>query len=265
MRDILNIRISDRNLARKLKHHDTHIKIDNYRKDDFDIRYVDVGNQEKRMVFLIHGAPDSLVAFLNILKDRSLGNVSRMIAVDRPGYGYSCPGKKIPPVKMQAAMLKPVLDMNRHERKPILVGHSYGGTIAARLAMDYPDQVGGLILVGAAVDPEHEKHFRISSLIRLPQIAYFLPSAVITANQEKLSHVNELEKMVPGWNRIRAPVTVLHGRRDWIVPVENAFFIERMITHRKIKMVIKEKSGHLIPRFHPEPLKTEIMEMLGKQ
>jgi len=264
MSDLLNIRISDRKILRKLTPYQSRIKIEYYQQENFRIRYVDVGDPERRMVLFIHGAPDSLLAFLRFLKDTRLGKSVRMVAVDRPGYGYSDPGKEVPPVKNQAALLNPLLSLNNNIKKPILVGHSYGGTIAARLAMEYPDQVGGLILVGAAVDPDHEKRFRISSLLGVPRVAKFLPFAILAANYEKINHVKELNEMKSGWKRIRAPVTILHGRKDWIVPVENAYYMERMIAHGEIKMVVKNRLGHLIPIWQPQLIKDEILWMVER-
>ncbi len=53
-------------------------------------------------------------------------------------------------------MMKPILELVVNQ-KTILVGHSLGGPVIARTAMDYPDLVDGLILVGGSIDPEMEK------------------------------------------------------------------------------------------------------------
>ena len=49
-----------------------------------------------------------------------------------------------------------VVQQFEHERI-MLIGHSLGGPVIARMAMDYPDAYQGLIFVAASIDPEMEK------------------------------------------------------------------------------------------------------------
>jgi len=260
--DILNFRLNDQKLFKKLDINQDRIDIKYYEKDYFNIRYVDVGEKNNRMVIFIHGAPGSLDAFLGFLNDSSLRRRVRMIAVDRPGYGYSNLGNALPSIKDQTSCLAPLLDINRHENKPIIVGHSYGGTIAASLAMHNPDKVGGILLVGPAVDPDHEKIFWVSYLLKLPWISLIFPASIMVSNIEKLNHEEELKKMLPDWGRIQIPVTILHGEKDGLVPVENAYFCDSMLTKADKKLVVKKNIGHLIPWTHPELMKKEIFDML---
>jgi pimeloyl-ACP methyl ester carboxylesterase len=256
--------MNDRKLYRRLNPYHDRVEIKYHQQGNYKIRYVDVGDPAKRMVLFIHGAPGSLDAFVGFLKDRKLSQSVRMIALDRPGYGSSCPGNAVTSLKTQAALIQPLLDRNIHEKKTILVGHSYGGPIAATLALLSPDLVGGILLVGAAMDPGHEKIFRISYLIKIPWISAVLPSSIVTTNIEKLTHVEELNKMLTSWKEIRVPVTILHGKNDWIVPVENAYFTNDILVNANKKLVVVEKAGHLIPWIQPELMKNEIFEMLEK-
>lgn len=256
--------MNDRKLYRKLDIYRDRVEIKYHQHGQFTIRYADVGDPEKRMIFFIHGAPGSLEAFMGFLNDPTLRQNVRMIAVDRPGYGFSDPGNPVTSMSAQAALLQPILDRNRHPQKPILVGHSYGGPIAATLGFLAPNRVGGILLVGAAMDPCNEKIFWISYLIRLPWISAWLPPAIVTSNIEKLTHEEELNKMLTAWKKIRVPVTILHGENDWLVPVENAFFIYRALANIEKKLVVKKKTGHLIPWMQPELLKNEILELLEK-
>jgi pimeloyl-ACP methyl ester carboxylesterase len=111
------------------------------------------------------------------------------------------------------------------------------------------------------MDPEHEKIFWVSRLIRLSWISAVLPASIVSSNIEKLSHVEELKKISARWKEIRVPVTILHGKNDWIVPVKNAFFIDRMLANTTKKLVVNKKTGHLIPWTHPKLMKYEILEM----
>jgi pimeloyl-ACP methyl ester carboxylesterase len=187
-----------------------------------------------------------------------------MISIDRPGYGNSNFGSPLTDIEKQAHIIAKLINGIQSSFKPILIGHSYGGTFAARLAMDFPDLMVGIILVGAAVDPENEKIFWFSSLEKVRPIKWMVPASLKVANAEKLSHISELKKMKPFWAKIKTNVTILHGEKDGLVPVENAYYADKMITSNWKKLVIKKSIGHLIPWTNPEMIKTEINEMAEK-
>jgi pimeloyl-ACP methyl ester carboxylesterase len=95
-------------------------------------------------VVLIHGLPGTAEDF-NKVTPLLAGH--RTIAFDRPGFGYSSGGY----VKFdrQIATLDALLRA-LHVSRPILVGHSYGGTLALAFAERHPEEVSGLVLVDAA-------------------------------------------------------------------------------------------------------------------
>ncbi|HEY1457783.1 MAG TPA: alpha/beta hydrolase [Solirubrobacteraceae bacterium] len=103
-------------------------------------------------VVLIHGLPGTADDF-DELTPLLAGH--RTIALDRPGFGYSTGGYVSFPRQIQAIHeLLAVL----HVTRPILVGHSYGGTIALAFAERYPKEVQGLVLVDAAAGRGPPRH-----------------------------------------------------------------------------------------------------------
>ncbi|HEY1449308.1 MAG TPA: alpha/beta hydrolase [Solirubrobacteraceae bacterium] len=95
-------------------------------------------------VVLIHGLPGTAEDF-NEVTPLLAGH--RTIAIDRPGFGYSSGGY----VKFDRQV--EVLDAALHQLhvvRPVLVGHSYGGTISLAFAERHPSEVRGLVLVDAA-------------------------------------------------------------------------------------------------------------------
>ena len=75
-----------------------------------------------------------------------------MTAIDRPGLGYTGRLSHGASIHEQAALLADTaaaLDIER----PILVGHSYGGAVSLAWAVDRPDDLSGLVLLGAASNP----------------------------------------------------------------------------------------------------------------
>ena len=66
------------------------------------INYAIVESGDKPLVIFLHGAPGSLSAFIDYLKNKELQKSVNMIAVDRPGYGYSNFGKEETSLQAQA-------------------------------------------------------------------------------------------------------------------------------------------------------------------
>lgn len=120
--------------------------------DGVKVRYLEHAGTEPAVV-LIHGLPGTANDFDRVtplLKGR------RTIAFDRPGFGFSDGGYHA--FDRQLALLHDLLDQLGVDR-PVLVGHSYGGTISLAYAERHPDEVRGLVLVDAAAGGAHSNAF----------------------------------------------------------------------------------------------------------
>ena len=112
--------------------------------DGRKVHYIEKGNGSP--IVLIHGLNGSANNFSYSLMDE-LTSSHRVIAVDRPGSGYSdptdCKDAILPnQAKFMAEFIKKLgLD------KPKVVGHSLGGAVALELALEYPDLVSELKLI----------------------------------------------------------------------------------------------------------------------
>lgn len=77
----------------------------------------------------------------------------RVVAFDRPGYGYSeRPRGRLWTPRAQAALLHQAFTRLGIER-PIVVGHSWGTMVALALGLDYPADVRGLVLISGYYYP----------------------------------------------------------------------------------------------------------------
>ncbi|KTC62998.1 alpha/beta hydrolase [Pseudomonas fluorescens ABAC62] len=78
----------------------------------------------------------------------------RVITVDRPGSGYSTRHKgtaaDLPAQARQIAAFISALGLE----KPLVLGHSLGGSISLALALDHPESVSGLVLVAPLTHPQ---------------------------------------------------------------------------------------------------------------
>jgi len=101
-------------------------------------------------VVLIHGASTSLRDFDASIFE-PLTKTHRVIAIDRPGHGYSDrpPGDWPNPAR-QARLIRALMEQLGVE-KPLLVGHSWSGSVVLAYLLDYPaDAAGGVLLAGGS-------------------------------------------------------------------------------------------------------------------
>jgi len=123
--------------------HSSFIDVDGVR-----VHYQEAGDRHAPAMVLIHGFASSTLVWSKVfLKLAAAGY--RVIALDMLGYGYSAkPRNGEYTIPGQAKLLARLLDHLRIPRA-IFIGSSYGGAVAATCALDYPERVEKLILVGA--------------------------------------------------------------------------------------------------------------------
>jgi pimeloyl-ACP methyl ester carboxylesterase len=228
------------------------------------VRYIGVGDNPKATILFIHGAPSSMSYWKSYLADSVLLSRATMYAVDRPGYGYSGLADPLPDISAQAAIIKLILDsLHRVHRPVIVVGVSYGSPIAARLTMDYPELVDGLVLIAPPLGPGREEYFWFTHPVESPLIHWVVPRMLQTANREKVYHKEELTKMLPLWGRIHVPVMYLQGQEDGLVDTSNASFAREHLTNvpfLNIQMI--PGRGHLIAFDEKDRIEKAIVNMI---
>jgi pimeloyl-ACP methyl ester carboxylesterase len=221
-----------------------------------------IGADTLPMVVFVHGSPGSWDAFIGFFRDSLLCQRARIVSVDRPGFGKSDLGKPERDLGVQAAALVPVLQMNRSASRPILVGHSLGGPLVARMAMDYPGLVGGLILVAPSVDPALEPREWYRKAGNFFLIRPLLPVELDVSNQEILPLRQELERMLPRWSTLQIPITVIQGEADKLVPAGNAVFVARQAVNAVVQVVLIPGMNHFIPWKRPDLIREAILDQL---
>jgi len=101
---------------------------------------------------LLHGASTTLRDWTgSIFEDLAKGH--RTLAFDRPGYGYSQrPTGMWPNPAIQANLLHEALGALGVE-KPVLVAHSWAGSVALAYALAPPKELKGVVLIAPATHP----------------------------------------------------------------------------------------------------------------
>lgn len=197
-----------------------------------------------RLIY-VHGTPGDSTNFAAYIADPVQGLES--ISLDRPGFGHTIPAEPVLTLHDQAAIVEPFL-VERDGHWPILIGHSLGATIICRAAVEYPDRVGGLVLLSAAMDPELESVKWYQEVADFALVAWALPRAMRNANRELFPLREELVALRPLLERIECPVAILHAPDDVLVPFENVEYMRETLPTESV-VAVHELPGkdHFIP------------------
>ncbi|MEL6831321.1 MAG: alpha/beta hydrolase, partial [Pseudomonadota bacterium] len=98
------------------------------------------------VVVMIHGASANAHEFDWSLAPL-LSDDHRVLMVDRPGHGYSKRPKNGHTLGTQADLIAKAVAELAPDEPAVIVGHSFGGAVALRMALDRPEQVSALVLL----------------------------------------------------------------------------------------------------------------------
>ena len=224
------------------------------------------GSDSLPLVVFVHGSPGSADAFLSYLSDTALSRMTRMVSLDRPGFGYTSGfGRAEGSLERQAAAVEAVVQRLAPGQKVVLVGHSLGGPVIARFAMDYPDQVAGLVIVAGSIDPDLEEHPWWQAAVDAPPLRWLTPKSLWASNREIKLLEDELRAILPRWAGIRCPVTMVHAEDDRLVPFANVAFARRMLVNcADLREVTLPKGDHFILWSRPELVRQAILDLVQK-
>lgn len=109
-------------------------------------------NPQLSPLVFIHGASSNLRDLMTPLRPSFEGR-AEMLFVDRPGHGWSKRGdKKNATPNGQARAIAAAMNA-KGIRRAIIVGHSFGGAIAASFAVKFPQMTAGLVFLSPATHP----------------------------------------------------------------------------------------------------------------
>jgi pimeloyl-ACP methyl ester carboxylesterase len=220
-------------------------------------KVVETGNPEGMPVIFIHGSPGSWDNFIEYLVEDSLRERFHVMSINRLGYGEGGKEAFEASLSKQAAAVAAVLDS---DHPAIVVGHSMGGPIAVKLAIEHPEKVKALVLLSAALDPKLEEVKGIQRIADWPLVAWMLPKTLVVCNRELMPLEGELEIMASEWSRLQAPVIALHGDEDGLVPVANMDFLKTKVNEAQGEIRILRGANHFIPWTHEKEVRQAILD-----
>lgn len=260
---VLELRMNDRGITESLRSLPVPFRVEHWNAGARHIRYLKVGYDSLPKLILLHGSPSSLSAWRPIYADMRFLERFQVIAIDRPGYGYSDFGQVVTGLQLQVQLLRPLVDSLSGNGQAMLLGSSYGGPVAAQLAMDLPDRFSQLILMSASLEPGAEKTYWISYPMTAPLIRYLFPPSFVMSSDEKLTHRQELETLT-AWDRIRCKTLIVHGDQDGLVYYRNAMYAKRrLVNARSVTTVTMTGKGHSVIFSEPEYIRKILLTYLA--
>lgn len=226
------------------------------------IRYVESGNEDDKsnLIVFVHGAPGSSRDMLPFLYDSTLLIHARMISIDRLGYGYSDYGNAEVSIEKQAKVITTLIE-DANESNIIVVGHSFGGPIAAKAAV-LSSKINSVLMLAPVNDPNNEKIFWVSNFGKWKLTRWMLSKAWRVSADEKFTHEEELLKMKDDWKNVSVPVVHIHGHKDFLAPITNVTWSEKNIPADYLKIINQEELDHFIPFKNQDLVITELLLLL---
>ena len=136
--------------------------------DGVRLHYTDRGKGSP--VLLVHGNAVSGDDFdISGVSDLLLQN-HRVIIIDRPGFGHSArPRNRDWSAAEQAELLLAALQRLGVER-PVVVGHSWGAIVTLAMAVQHPDRLAGIVLIGGYYFPSTRMDVMAATIGTIPVI-----------------------------------------------------------------------------------------------
>ena len=172
-----------------------------------------------------------------------------VIAVDLPGNGLSA---KMPAhtVESYAEFLVAFMDALGIERADLL-GHSMGGQLAIAAAAKFPERFRKLVLVDSAGLPELVRNQWLAPIKMLTdsslrQVSLY-PTFVKTGLRARAAweglRLLRAQSIRRDLKLVQAPVLIVWGSRDRVVPLEHGAFMAKRIPNARL--AILRGAGHM--------------------
>src|SRR5450631_3393603 len=124
-------------------------------------------------IVMLHGASANLEAMRQPLGMRLAKN-HRVILIDRPGHGWSTRARlEDSTPEIQGRMIDEAL-AKLGVGEAVLVVHSWAGALGARMALDYPQRVAGLVMLAPVAYPWPGGVGRYNRIVSVPVIGPLL-------------------------------------------------------------------------------------------
>ena len=229
--------------------------------DDVRIAFREFGilgeNRHETPLLLLHGSPGTVGDFRDIAE--ILAAHRPVLVPDMPGFGASTRDVPNYSVRAHAGYALELLDTVGVERVHV-VGFSMGTGVGLEMADRAPERVDSLtMLAGIGVEElellgQHELNHGLHGLqvlgLRLARwlIPHYgaLDRSILTPEYARNFYDTDQSRLRPLLESFQAPMLILHGEDDFLVPVEAAREHARIVPQAALR-VFPAPHGHFLP------------------
>lgn len=143
------------------------------------LHVVDIGPRDPASppIVMLHGSSSNLEAMRRPVGER-LAKSHRVILIDRPGHGWSTRvNLEDSTPQIQGRMIEEALGKLGVGRA-VFVVHSWAGALGARMALDYPERVAGMVMLAPVAYPWPGGVGRYNRIVATPVIGPLLAHTI---------------------------------------------------------------------------------------
>ena len=129
------------------------------------VHIYETGEKSQPPMILVHGLGDDADTWAHLIP--TLSQTHRVIALDLPGFGRSEKPNRAYTLSFFADAVLELMDALQISQA-ILVGHSLGGIICHTIALNHPERVSKLILIGGSLVTRSQKLNLVTIMFLVP-------------------------------------------------------------------------------------------------
>jgi pimeloyl-ACP methyl ester carboxylesterase len=255
--------------------------------DGTRLHYVDRGAGAP--IVMIHGIAANLRHYTSTILEE-LANTNRVIAIDRPGCGYSDRPSGPWSAETQAALIQKALE-TLGIAKPLIVGHSLGGSVALAHALNHPGTARGYVLIapltGMVEKPTPLAPRRVAAPLMQHLIAWTIgipmaikygpgitafvfapqlppkdfatasgallglrPKSIVTNLRDAAFASETAGRLQQRYGEIDAPVLCLYGTKDQVL--EPDYHLSKLDALHSAEIQLLDGAGHMLMHVEPD-------------
>ena len=233
----------------------------------------------EKSLFVLPGWEEKISSFdcfVSILRSAGL----RIKVVDFPFfYEKTQPNR---PYNLDDFVKFALSQIKKKKKKVIVLGHSFGGRVAIKLAANYPEKIDHLILCNAAgIKRKSIKRLLFWLLAKIGQLIFSVPPLMLFApTAKKLLYRLAREKdyfkakgnlretfkniiaedLTPLLPKIEVKTLIIWGEKDRTTPLKDGQLMNKLIPSSQL--VILKGAGHSLQKDQPKKLAKKILKFL---
>ena len=213
-------------------------------------------------VVVFPGTPCNKLLFSRFLATAPAG--LDVVVISRPGFGRGH-REVYTGFAEQVAAVKPFLPGGEFgDKKIVTLGVSYGGELALSAALEFPDAVKGVVTVAALIDEPHDYALQLENLGGASAIEPYVPNRWSKVRAEVAGRRAQIGPLMERLSSLAAPVEVLHGDFDAIVPKSNAAKLMQALPGERAGLEIIPGGTHYLELQYPRRLHRAVQRVIER-